>query len=345
MLEASERRYANNPNHDAAPSSGSAVPGETPIKQANHLKSAAAIITALLLTAPVAEAEVHVLASDGLRIEIEVAPDRLAAEFGPRFDRTAVVGSVTLDGIELVGPWGLSDEFGLYGDGVLGYDAAQPGETFVKIGVGQLVRDTTENYHFAHPYPVDSLFPVEVTADVASLSVSQRSTGDPGRRYHYRKSYQLLGADKLVIHYELSNTGKKAWTFEHYNHHWFRLKDVAIGPAYRVVTGFELPAADTGLRSTPSSLEMPSPLAPGAAAYYASELAGVKAGANTFELQVDGRPMVSYQASFEPARFAVYANVDGFCPEVFMRASVEPGATVTWSTTYRFANPRPDGRP
>lgn len=293
------------------------------------------------MAAPAAGAEVHVLVAGDLRIEIEVATDRLSAEFGPRFDRTASIGSVRLDGAELVGAWGLSDEFGLYGDGVLGYEAAQPGETFVKIGVGRLVRDTVESYHFSRAYPVETLFPVQVTASPTSLSVSQRSAGDPARQYHYRKSYELLDANELAVRYELTNIGDTAWTFEHYNHHWFRVDEVPVGPAYRVVTGFELPKTDTVFRRAPFSLEMASPLALDAAAYYASEVAGVPAGANTFELLVDGRPAVSYQASFEPARFAVYANADGFCPEVFMRAALEPGETATWSATYRFMSPRP----
>lgn len=296
----------------------------------------AAAIVALSVAAHGAAAEVHLLAGDGLRIEIEVATDRNTSEFGPRFDRSAVVRSVTLDGVELLGPWGLSDEFGLYGDGVLGYETADIDETFLKIGVGRLVRDTAERYHFAHPYPVDTLFPVQVTAKETSLSVSQRSAGDGSRQYHYRKSYELLGADGLAIHYELTNTGAAAWTFEHYNHHWFRVEGVAVGPDYRVVTGFELPEAETKFRRAPFSLELPSPLAPDAAAYYASDLAGMPAASGSFEVQVDGRPVVAYQASFEPARFALYASADGFCPEVFMRAGLEPGATVTWSATYRF---------
>lgn len=315
--------------------------------RSRRLQSAFAIFGALFL-APVvtlpdavhaAAAEVYLLASDDLRIEIEVATDRNAAQFGPRFDRSAVVRSVTLDGVELLGPWGLSDEFGLYGDGVLGYETAGLDDTFLKIGVGRLVRDTTESYHFAHPYPVDRLFPVEVTAGEGSLSVSQRSAGDGERQYHYRKSYELLGADGLAIHYELTNTGAAAWTFEHYNHHWFRVEGAAVGPGYRVVTGFELPAAETQFRRAPYSLEMPSPLAVGAAAYYAGELAGVPAGSATFELQVGGRPVVGYQASFTPRRFALYASADGFCPEVFMRAVLQPGATASWSASYRFANP------
>ena len=295
-----------------------------------------AVIAGAIALAYAAAAEVHVLTDGDLRIKIEVNSDRLAEAFGPRFDRTAVVRSVTLDGVEFLGPWGLPDEFGLYGDGVLGYEQAAVGEGFLKIGVGRLIHDTGAGYHFAHPYPVDTLFPVEVTAGDGLLKVFQQSEGNGPWQYRYAKSYKLTGHNGLEIHYELSNTGSLAWSFEHYNHHWFRITDVPVGPDYRVVTGFELPVAQTGLQLEAFSLEIPSPLGPGEAHYYASELSNLPASANHFEVQVAGAASVRYQGSFSPRRFAVYADADGFCPEVFFRAALEPGDTASWSTTYRF---------
>ena len=285
-------------------------------------------------------ADLHEMATGPLRVEIEVAGDADAAKFGPRFDRTAVVRSVTVDGIELLGPWGLSDEFGLFGDGVLGYEAAADGGVFLKIGVGRLVRDLPGSYDFGHRYPVETVFPVEVTAGERTLSVSQVSAGAGPWQYSYRKTYRLDGPDSLTIQYELANTGAVAWTFEHYNHHWFRQAGVPVGPDYRVVTGFVLPSAETTFRRGTASLQMPGPLAPGEAAYYAAGLAAVPAEANGFELEVAGVPVVRYRASFAPARFAVYADADGFCPEVFMRAALAPGVSASWSATYRFPGAR-----
>ena len=297
------------------------------------------VLAALCIDSGAAAADAYTLSRDGVRVEIEVASNRLAAEFGPRFDRTAIVRSVQVDGVELLGPWGMPDEFGLYGDGVLGYAAAGIGETFVKIGVGRLTRDTGDDYQFAHPYPVSALFPVAVDADETSLTVEQLSPGAGSYAYRYRKSYRLLDSERLVINYELSNTGASAWTFEHYNHHWFRMAGTPVGPGYGVSTGFELPEAPTAFRRGQFALEMPAPLAEGEAAYYASDLADVEPGANIFAWAVGGVPVVGYQGSFVPARFALYASADGFCPEVFKRAKLAPGASITWSATYRFAKP------
>lgn len=306
-----------------------------------NLGAAIFIVVGVLATPAASLAgEAFRLEQDRLQVEIEVASDRELPEFGPRFDRTAVVRSVTLDGVELLGPWGLADEFGLFGDGVLGFEEAAIGETFLKIGVGRLRRDTEEDYQFSYPYPVEALFPTEVAAAEHTLSVVQQSDGAGPWQYRYSKTYVLSGPGELSIRYELANTGTVGWSFEHYNHHWFRVAGAPVGPGYAVVTGFELPEAETTLRHAPHALALAESLASGGVAYYAGDLAGVPPSANTFAVQLDGQAVVTYQATVSPTRFALYADERGFCPEVFMRATVVPGAIVRWSATYRFTSPQ-----
>jgi hypothetical protein len=296
-----------------------------------------ALVT-LLAARGAGAAETHVLSHGPVRVEIETAADSHTATFGPRFDRTAVVTSVTVAGVELLGPWGLCDEFGLYGNGVLGYEAAAVGDVFVKIGVGTLLRDTGNSYHFSHPYPVQRLFPFTVEADDLRLEVRQQADRALPYRYDYRKTYEVEG-NELTIRYQLTNTGEHAWSFEHYNHHWFRLLGAEIGPRYLVGTGFKLPKAQTKFLLEPRALRMAATLGPGEAAYYGSELASGPGAENTFELSIDDAPIVRYEGSFRPARFAVYASEDGFCPEVFKRATLQPGETASWFATYRFTAP------
>lgn len=302
-------------------------------------------LTMLAVAGGSAFGEVHVLAQGTLRVEIEVSTHRHMAEFGPRFDRTALVRSVTVDGIEFLGTWGLCDEFGLYGNGVLGYETAATGGQFVKIGVGTLLRDTSRSYHFAHPYPVHTLFPVRVEVEDGKITVLQDSDPSLPERYHYRKIYTVGEDNTLSIRYRLTNTGEGPWTFEHYNHHWFRLESAAIGPRYGVLTEFELPVVETKFLLEPNSLRMAGSLQRDGAAWYGSDLTGASVSANEFELLVDGRRAVRYEGSFAPARFALYASEDGFCPEVFKRTALQAGETASWSATYQFIAPPQDFPP
>jgi hypothetical protein len=52
-------------------------------------------------------------------------------------------------------------------------------------------------------------------------------------------------------------------------------------------------------------------------------------------VSVDDLTIVRYEGSFPPARFALFANEDGFCPEVFKRTTLAPGETASWSATYQ----------
>jgi hypothetical protein len=309
-----------------------------------HLSALGALIMPGLVSS-LALGEVHVLSHGALRVEIEVSPHRHMAEFGPRFDRTAIVTSITVDGIELLGSWGLCDEFGLYGNGVLGYEKAARDGHFVKIGIGTLVRDTDRSYHFAHPYPVHALFPVQVEVEEGEITVLQDSDASLPERYHYRKNYTIGEGNTLTIRYRLQNTGARPWSFEHYNHHWFRLEGAAVGPRYAVLTGFELPAVVTNFLLEPSALRMSGVLQPDQAAWYGSDLPDASTSANGFELLVDGRRTVRYEASFAPARFALYASQAGFCPEVFKRSTLQAGETASWSATYQFFVPPQDRLP
>ena len=303
------------------------------------IRRSAAWLPICIVTMGAACADVHVLSHGSLHVEIETATNRHMHEFGPRFDRTAIVRSVTVDGVELLGPWGLCDEFGLYGDGVLGYEHAAIGDQFVKIGVGTLLRDTGAGYRFAHPYPVSELFPVLLETADQQLSVFQES--DPGlpHRYRYRKTYTVGADNVLTITYHLANSGEVPWTFEHYNHHWFRLGAAEPGPSYRIVSGFELPEAETRFLVEPNALRMAAPLRDGEAAYYGSDLRDATVSENTVVLSVDGSAIVRYEGSFPPARFAVYASDEGFCPEIFKRSALQPGETISWFASYRFMVP------
>ena len=291
----------------------------------------------LLAFSGLAQADVQVLAHGDLRVAIESPADRHLERFGPRFDHTAAVSSITIGGAELLGPWGLSDEFGLHGLGVLGYDSAPIGGHFVKLGVGILVRDIAGSYDFAHPYPVHELFPVKTESAGGQVIVVQQASvpGFPG--YRYQKTYEAADGNRLTIHYRLTNTGEDVWTFEHYNHHWFRHEAVAVGSSYLLRVRFPLPeAGPTAFRRDSDALQLPERLGPGQVAYYASDLERVTAARNGYELWLGGEAIVRYQGSFTPARFAAFASEEGFCPEVFKRATLHPGETVTWSATYHF---------
>ena len=164
----------------------------------------------------------------------------LLKEFGPRFDQTALVRQVTVGGKTfLFEPWGLIDEFGIGGDGVLGYEQAGMGGSFLKVGVGILERNQKKPYSFWGRFPLISSAPTRVMhRDRDSLALEQSaSLGEWGYRYTKRYRVEPRTAT-LRIEYELTNTGNSPYPVEQYNHNWLCFDHIPIGSGYTVQTAF-----------------------------------------------------------------------------------------------------------
>lgn len=278
----------------------------------------------------------HTLRHGELEVMIETEPEDYLRQFGPRFDRTAVVRQVTLNGRQLLGEWGMPDEFGLKGDGALGFTNAPLGGDFVKIGVGRLIRDRTNTYTFWQRYPVNKLFPIKVHATKDTVTVTQATDDQLPWGYAYSKTYRLTSDNELKISYQLKNTGTNAWSFEHYNHHWFAPDGAAVGPSYAIEAGFPLPTNQCSFTREGQTLRFGSAVPTNAPFYLEGDLTGVTERQNAFKLTLRGRLAIRFQGDFIPARFAAYAVPEAFCPEVFKRAELQPGQTVRWSARYQF---------
>ncbi len=287
----------------------------------------------------------HTLRRADLVVTIETEPAGYMEAFGPRFDHTAAVRQILLQGQSLLGEWGLPDEFGIKGLGVLGYDEAAAGADFIKIGLGRLNKDKAAPYDFSSRYPIKALYPVITNVTADSIHVVQSSDNVLPWGYHYEKTYRLLGDETLEISYALTNTGATIWSFEHYNHHWFVLGAKPVAPAYTLETGFPKPEGGTDFVHTGRELRISRTLSAKDYVYASGDLPGTAATSNHFVLSSPGQPKVAYRGHFPPARFAVYVESRGFCPEIFFRAELVPAQTVRWSAHYKFLPPETPSHP
>ena len=242
---------------------------------------------------------------------------------------------VRLGGKDYLSPEGLTDEFGISGKGVLGYDAAKPGQPFLKIGVGRLLREDEKPYRFSHRYRVSAWAPVGIESKPNVLTAS---TSDALGSYGYRsvKQYQVNAEETtLVIAYELGNTGEKAFRFDHYNHNWFRMGDEPIGQAYRLDLGFPVERKSAEwYRLLGSSILIERPVTKGV---YFPSVQAATAEDNWFQIFCDPtNQSVLVKGDFALTRFALYADERGLCPETFLETTVQPGQSVRWTRTYEF---------
>jgi len=203
---------------------------------------------------------------------------------GSRFEHGSMIGDVLFGDREVYGrglwrsnphdpTWpesgvGLASEFGCGDDGatcvgkgditngVLGYDEAKPGQPFLKIGVGALVKgscpecvgDENGVYRFNSPYkfhrlPVWYVLPSPGPNEVTF--VSEERVGNYG--YRIQKTARLDG-NIMTVRSILTNLGEERFTTPWYSHHFFTGDDEPVGPGYVLDLGLSEYALST---STP----------------------------------------------------------------------------------------------
>ncbi|XHR26680.1 MAG: hypothetical protein ACFUZC_12045 [Chthoniobacteraceae bacterium] len=257
---------------------------------------------------------------------------------GPRFDISAAVVSARLDGEEYLTAQGLADEFNPKWIAPPGYNEARPGEPFLKIGIGNLIRLDRFRYLFGK-FPVQRLAPNRLLrASAEEASFSQVFNSGIGYAYTYEKTYRVDPTRAtLRIHYKLRNTGAKPLLTEQYNHNW-----VWLGPApyggYVVRSPFALqPTPDLpfdGLEIRKGHITLTRPVTQPS---HATTLQYVRAWRNRLRLSnpATGR-WVEISGNFPVSRFSLFANAESVCPEVFCQWALAPGKTAEWERTYRF---------
>lgn len=255
-------------------------------------------------------------------------------KFGPRFDLTGAVSSITYKGKPFLGIWGLVDEFNIVMPPP-GYTEAQPGETFMKIGVGELVKDSNRPYQFSHQYAFRQMAVVSVAEQPDSVQLTQAVKTASGWGYELSKTYRVSVSEaSLRIEYVLKNTGTQTIHTEQYNHNWFALNGAQPGPAYFLETKFPLTGNADWLDREGTRLVPLRPVAK--STYYPSAEGGTSAD-NRLVLGNPAEGMsVEIGGDFDPARFALYAEPTAICPEVFVEFQLHPGESRKWSRSYQF---------
>jgi hypothetical protein len=307
----------------------------------------------LLLLAPAAEPPRHVLEGGGIKLTIDL-PDAANGYYrGARFDWSGLVASAEVGGHTVFGPWksthdpanhddvaGTAEEFGH--DEPLGYAAAPVGGTFVKIGVGELVKPAEAKYHFSHNYKIAKPGTWKITTGDNFVEFRQVLTYPAGYGYRYVKRVEMVQAG-FVIRRTLANTGTKSIDTDHYGHHFLTVDGDPVGPNYSLWFPWPPRAKDpAGLRDIADirgdRLVYVKPLDQG---QVQSQFVGFG------EKAEDNRVTVEHAASGlkmsiindRPlAKFNLWSLKTTLCPEPFVHIKIEPGGSASWSTRYQFEN-------
>lgn len=154
-------------------------------------------------------------------------------------------------GVGLASEFGVGDDgdfctyrCGWYGvnnvtNGVLGYQEARHGESFLKIGVGELIKgtcqscDITDVYRFNSPYQFASLPLWSMNQPSVDKLTLEHEAHLKTFGYRIRKDIVLVD-DTLLVTTTLTNLGLQSFSTAWYSHHFFTCDDTPVGPGYDV---------------------------------------------------------------------------------------------------------------
>jgi hypothetical protein len=328
------------------------------------------VAIALLATAAPAAGEdyPHVyLKNDKLKVKVYLPDAEKGFYRGTRFDHAGVFGEIEFAGHKIFGPWkdkhdptnhddiiGPCEEFGI--EKPLGYDDAKPGETFLKIGVGELEKPKEDKYSFAKKYKIvkpagwkETERDLEVKAKRAPLIEWKMEQKANGYGYEYQKVVSLFGneATLLIVH-SLKNTGEKPIATEVYNHNFFNVDGDSVGPNYSFAFPFELKAQDLKgkfgelVELKGKQLRFKDKLDDGFVMAGLTGFDPTRRGDRAFEMRHGPsgvRVSVAYIQPF--SKFNIWGIKTTICPEPFTRIELKPGEGMVWRLGYSFVHEPP----
>lgn len=148
-------------------------------------------------------------------------------------------------------------------NGVLGYQDAKNGESFLKIGVGELIKgscstcDSAEDYKFNSPYRFATLpvWKLEEQGDGKSIVLSHQAV--VGNHGYKLDKHITLNDDQLLVRTTLENVGNIPFSTAWYSHHFFTCDTHPVENGYSV--DYDISPTDS-LYKEPSTWSWSTPL-------------------------------------------------------------------------------------
>ena len=306
---------------------------------------------------------------------VQIANDHLLAQLhlpdindgfyrGTRFDWSGVVAGVQYQGHQYYAPWYTKRVPGVHDyvdDGTdivagrqsaitgpaeefpqpQGFETAQAGETFVKLGVGLLRKAANTPYSCYESYEIADPGTRSVRTTASSVEFThQLGDARSGFGYVYRKTVSVAsGRPDLLIEHTLHNTGRVAIRAEQYNHNFLTLDSAPIGPDFLIALPFRvsaLSAPDPTLALVrEKEIRFLKILAPHQVVGFSMEGFGNDAG--DYDIRIENQKTgagMRITGDRPLTRLALWSIRSVVSMEPFIDVSTEPGGHTVWRYNY-----------
>lgn len=230
---------------------------------------------------------------------------------------------------------GFYNEFGI--DTALGFEEAEVGGWFHKIGVGILKKDDAQ-YLFSKPYEIQPAA-FEVRSESDKIVIRCTSQHVNGHAYCLRKEIELQNSG-FSISYHLENTGEKEIITDEYVHNFMALNNQVIGMNYILRFPFQLQQEGSGATVNPEGKvyfqdhDIQFKGTP-QEVFFFSHLNSRKNVDAAWELvQLKSNLGIREFGNFKTHKVNLWGWKHVVCPELFFNVSIKPGQSSEWSRNY-----------
>jgi hypothetical protein len=300
----------------------------------------------------------HVVMESGPVRLLVLLPDPMKGYYrGPRFDWSGTVALAEWKGHTFFGSWrlppheprgnddtaGTAEELGmgpLTGNPPpVGYGDARVGETFLKIGVGRLVKIEEQAYSFGAPYEIARPAEWDVRLEAGSLVFVQEEGPVRGHALRYSKRIALdPDLPGFLVEHRLENTGAHPIEQTHYCHNFIRIDGAPVGRSYSLELPYDARLSDVAggiLEAAGRTISFARD--PRDDEGFFALVSGYGTGPESNQVRVNGpRASLSISGSDPVTRFQVFGTGRTLCPEPFISISLLSGQSKSWSIVYKF---------
>jgi len=264
-----------------------------------------------------------------------------------RFDWSGVIGSVKYKGHEYFGYW-KSTHDPLFHEDLpgpvegyikpgLGYDEAEPGGAYVRIGVGVIEKPDEAEYSFRNSYKIlnHGKWTVEHGSDWISFRHELHS--NIGYSYLYEKHIRLK-CDGFTLQHKLQNVGEKAIETDQFNHNFFMIDGDPSGTAFSISFPYPVSTEDDPrgfVEIRDKKIRFIRDLREEDSFFLLLQGYGKEVADHQITVQNHRSGAgVTYSIDKPLHRMAFWSCRTTLCPENFIWLSVEPGGQEEWTSEY-----------
>ena len=269
-----------------------------------------------------------------------------------RFDWSGIIPELVCNGHSYFGKWfknydpkvhesvmGPVEEFTQ-----IGYENAKVGESFLKIGVGTLVKKKEPKYRSFNLYEIRNHGKWDISERSNEVEFKQILNSDT-YSYEYVKLISLpKGKSEMVLSHKFTNTGKKTIETKVYNHNFFFIDSLNIGPDYVVKFPFDI-VANKRVKGIGEFAEIEKneikfikDMQEGNQVYIES-ITGYDINSKEYDIIIENketRAGVKIHCNRPLSKLVFWSVITTVCPEPFISIKADPEETVTWEITYTF---------